>query len=70
MLLQEKWRDDPRNVVIMIEPEYPYAPTLAPFLPMAMRSYFCPIDPSIDFDQARSRKLGARILMSSIKVTH
>ena len=52
VLLIEKWRDDAHNAVVLIEPEFSFASTLAPFLPMAMRSYFCPIDPSINFSQA------------------
>ena len=52
VLLLEKWRDESHNAVVLIEPEFSFASTLAPFLPMAMRSYFCPIDPSINFSQA------------------
>ncbi|KAL5268236.1 hypothetical protein ACHWQZ_G002186 [Mnemiopsis leidyi] len=52
VLLLEKWRDDTHNAVILIESEFSFATTLAPFLPMSMRSYFCPIDPSINYSQA------------------
>ena len=52
VLLLEKWRDDAHNAVILIEPEFSFATTLAPFLPMSMKSYFCPIDPSINYSQA------------------
>lgn len=56
VLLLEKWRDDKNSAVILIEPEFCFATslstTLAPFRPMNIRSYFFPIDPSLNYTQA------------------
>lgn len=34
------------------EPNFPYLQALRPFQPLAMKSYYCPIDTSLNFSQA------------------
>lgn len=34
------------------EPDFPYLQVLAPFQPLAMKAFYCPIDTSLNYQQA------------------
>eukprot|EP00124_Ichthyophonus_hoferi_P002219 Ihof_evm8s142 gene=Ihof_evmTU8s142 len=38
------WRNNPNNLVVLTEPEFPMAATLAPYQPMALKAKYCPMD--------------------------
>jgi len=46
------WGKSSSNTIIFIEPDFPYLDALSPFQPLAMRAYYCPIDPRLNFTQA------------------
>ncbi|XP_034833987.1 integrator complex subunit 9 [Maniola hyperantus] len=50
--LLELWAPNPQHAVIFTEPDFPYAEALAPFQPLAMKAFHCPIDTSLNFSQA------------------
>ncbi|GBP25152.1 Integrator complex subunit 9 [Eumeta japonica] len=48
----EMWASNPLHAVIFTEPDFPYMEALAPFQPLAMKAFHCPIDTSLNFSQA------------------
>ncbi|KAI5748671.1 hypothetical protein M8J76_001103 [Diaphorina citri] len=46
------WGSNPLHTIIFTEPDFPYVEALAPFQPLAMKSIHCPIDTSLNFNQA------------------
>ncbi|GFO12839.1 integrator complex subunit 9, partial [Plakobranchus ocellatus] len=50
--LIELWGNSSANTIIFTEPDFPHLDALAPFLPVAMRVCYCPIDTSLNFSQA------------------
>lgn len=46
------WGSNPLHAVIFTEPDFPYTEALAPFQPLAMKAFHCPIDTSLNFSQA------------------
>ncbi|CAL1529040.1 unnamed protein product [Lymnaea stagnalis] len=48
----ELWGNSSANTIIFTEPDFPHLDALAPFLPIAMRVCYCPIDTSLNFSQA------------------
>lgn len=48
----EMWGSNPLHTIIFTEPEFPYIQALAPFQPLAMKAVYCPIDTSLNFQQA------------------
>lgn len=48
----EMWGSNPLHAVIFTEPDYPHVEALAPFQPLAMKAYHCPIDTSLNYAQA------------------
>ncbi|KAK3764323.1 hypothetical protein RRG08_008805 [Elysia crispata] len=48
----ELWGSSSANTIIFTEPDFPHLDALAPFLPLAMRVCYCPIDTSLNFSQA------------------
>ncbi|CAG5124649.1 unnamed protein product, partial [Candidula unifasciata] len=48
----ELWGNSSANTIIFTEPDFPHLDALAPFLPLAMRVCYCPIDTSLNFSQA------------------
>lgn len=48
----ELWGSNPAHTVIFTEPDFPYAQALAPFQPLAMKAVYCPIETSLNFQQA------------------
>lgn len=49
----EVWGSGNQNSVIFIEPSFSLAQVLAPYQPLAMKAFWCPIDPRLDFSQAK-----------------
>lgn len=47
----EMWGSNPLHAIIFTEPDFPYLDALAPFQPLAMKAYHCPIDTSLNFSQ-------------------
>ncbi|RXG67625.1 Integrator complex subunit 9 [Armadillidium vulgare] len=56
----EMWGNNPLNAILFTEPEFDFVDALAPFQPLAMRPVNCPIDTSLNFNQAK-------ILISDLK---
>ncbi|CAL8143878.1 unnamed protein product [Orchesella dallaii] len=50
--LLETWGSNANNSIIFTEAEFPYLECLAPFQPLAMKAFYCPIDTSLNFHQA------------------
>ncbi|XP_047519978.1 integrator complex subunit 9 [Pieris napi] len=50
--LLELWASNPAHAVIFTEPDFPYVEALAPFQPLAMKAFHCPIDTSLNYSQA------------------
>ncbi|XP_041975662.1 integrator complex subunit 9 [Aricia agestis] len=50
--LVELWGSNPAHAVIFTEPDFPHAEALAPFQPLAMKAFHCPIDTSLNYSQA------------------
>lgn len=48
----ELWSANPLHTVIFTEPDFPYIQALAPFQPVAMKAIYCPIETSLNFQQA------------------
>ncbi|XP_037939724.1 integrator complex subunit 9-like [Teleopsis dalmanni] len=46
------WGNNPNNSIIFTEPDFPYIQALAPFQPLAMKAFYCPIDTSLNYQQA------------------
>lgn len=65
--LVETWGGNPNNAIIFTEAEFPYLECLAPFQPLAMKAFYCPIDTALNFHQAN--KL-IKDLKPDVLVTH
>lgn len=50
--LLELWGANPLHAVIFTEPDFPHAEALAPFQPLAIKAFHCPIDTSLNYSQA------------------
>ncbi|CAH2103057.1 unnamed protein product [Euphydryas editha] len=50
--LVELWAGNPAHAIIFTEPDFPYAEALAPFQPLSMKAFHCPIDTSLNYSQA------------------
>lgn len=48
----EVWGNNPQHTIIFTEPDYPYLQALAPYQPLAMKAIYCPIETSLNFQQA------------------
>uniref|UniRef100_T1GUC5 Integrator complex subunit 9 n=1 Tax=Megaselia scalaris TaxID=36166 RepID=T1GUC5_MEGSC len=48
----EMWGNNPNNSIIFTEPDFPYLQALAPYQPLAMKACYCPIETSLNFQQA------------------
>lgn len=48
----EMWADNPLHAIIFTEPDFPHMEALAPFRPLAMKAFHCPIDTSLNLSQA------------------
>lgn len=48
----ELWGSNPQHTIIFTEPDYPYLQALAPYQPLAMKAIYCPIETSLNFQQA------------------
>lgn len=48
----ELWGNNPQHTIIFTEPDFPYLQALAPFQPLAMKAIYCPIETSLNFQQA------------------
>ena len=49
----ELWGSNPNNVIVFTEPSINHVEALAPFQPLAMKAVYCPIDTSLNFNQAK-----------------
>jgi integrator complex subunit 9 len=47
----ELWKSSPNNLIVFVEPDFPYLEALSPFQPVAMKAIYCPIDTSLNFIQ-------------------
>ena len=59
----ELWGKSSANAIIFTEPEYSYIECLAPFQPLQMKVFACPIDTNLSFSQLNK-------LLSDIKPQH
>ncbi|XP_063827453.1 integrator complex subunit 9 [Ostrinia nubilalis] len=50
--LVELWAGNPAHAIIFTEPDFPHAEALAPFQPLSMKAFHCPIDTSLNYSQA------------------
>ncbi|XP_049875864.1 integrator complex subunit 9 [Pectinophora gossypiella] len=50
--LVELWGSSPQHAIIFTEPDFPHAEALAPFQPLQMKAFHCPIDTSLNYSQA------------------
>ncbi|KAG6460904.1 integrator complex subunit 9-like [Manduca sexta] len=48
----ELWASNPLHAIIFTEPDFPHTEALAPFQPIAMKAFHCPIDTSLNYSQA------------------
>lgn len=48
----EHFGSNPLHTIIFTEPDFPYLQALAPYQPLAMKSIYCPIETSLNFQQA------------------
>lgn len=48
----ELWGSNPLHTIIFTEPDFPYLQALAPYQPLVMKSIYCPIETSLNFQQA------------------
>ncbi|XP_063699216.1 integrator complex subunit 9 [Culicoides brevitarsis] len=68
----ELWGSNPLHTIIFTEPDFPYIQALAPFQPLAMKAVYCPIDTSLNFQQAnkliKELKPGVLIIPESYTV--
>ena len=49
----ELWGSNPNNTIVFTEPSINHVEALAPFQPLAMKAVYCPIDTSLNFNQAK-----------------
>ena len=49
----ELWGNNPNNTIVFTEPSFSYLDALAPFQPLLMKTVSCPIDTSLNFNQAK-----------------
>lgn len=49
----ELWGSNPNNTIVFTEPSFSYLEALAPFQPLLMKTVNCPIDTSLNFNQAK-----------------
>ncbi|KAJ0182858.1 hypothetical protein K1T71_002227 [Dendrolimus kikuchii] len=50
--LVELWASNPQHAIIFTEPDFPHMEALAPFQPLSMKAFHCPIDTSLNYSQA------------------
>ncbi|KAG8271111.1 Integrator complex subunit 9 [Homalodisca vitripennis] len=48
----EMWASNPQHTIIFTEPDFAHLEALAPFQPVAMKALHCPIDTSLNYNQA------------------
>uniref|UniRef100_U5EXK7 Putative cleavage and polyadenylation specificity factor cpsf subunit n=1 Tax=Corethrella appendiculata TaxID=1370023 RepID=U5EXK7_9DIPT len=48
----ELWGSNPLHTIIFTEPDFPYLQALAPYQPLAIKAVYCPIETSLNFQQA------------------
>ncbi len=62
----ELWGNNPNNTIVFTEPSFPYLEALSPFQPLQMRVVHCPIDTSLNFNQAKklARELKAGMIVT------
>lgn len=67
----ELWGGSQSNTVIFTEPDFMYLEALGPFQPLAMKAVYCPIDTSLNFNQANKliRDLKPRHLVVPVQYT-
>ena len=49
----ELWGNNPNNTIVFTEPSFSYLEALTPFQPLLMKTVHCPIDTSLNFNQAK-----------------
>lgn len=50
--LIELYGSNPNHTIIFTEPDFPFMQALAPFYPLSMKVVYCPIETSLNFQQA------------------
>lgn len=62
----ELWGSNPLHTIIFTEPDFPYLQALAPYQPLAIKTVYCPIETSLNFQQAnkliKELKLGVLVI--------
>ncbi|EAL39840.2 AGAP005494-PA [Anopheles gambiae str. PEST] len=48
----ELWGSNPLHTIIFTEPDFPHMQALAPYQPLAIKTVYCPIETSLNFQQA------------------
>uniref|UniRef100_A0A1Q3F5E0 Putative cleavage and polyadenylation specificity factor cpsf subunit n=1 Tax=Culex tarsalis TaxID=7177 RepID=A0A1Q3F5E0_CULTA len=48
----ELWGSNPQHTIIFTEPDFPYLQALAPYQTLAIKTVYCPIETSLNFQQA------------------
>ncbi|XP_055601652.1 integrator complex subunit 9 [Uranotaenia lowii] len=48
----ELWGSNPLHTIIFTEPDFPYLQALAPYQPLSIKTVYCPIETSLNFQQA------------------
>ncbi|XP_055376990.1 integrator complex subunit 9 [Condylostylus longicornis] len=68
----ELWGNNPQHTIIFTEPDYPYLQALAPYQPLAMKAIYCPIETSLNFQQANKlvKELKPNVLVIPESYTH
>lgn len=70
--LVEQYGSNPNHTIIFTEPDFPFLQALAPFHPLNMKVLYCPIETSLNFQQANKliKDLKPEVLVIPKVYTH
>lgn len=70
--LIELYGSNPNHTIIFTEPDFPFLQALAPFHPLSMKVVYCPIETSLNFQQANKmiKDLKPEVLVIPKVYTH
>ena len=70
--LIELYGSNPNHTIIFTEPDFPFLQALAPFHPLNMKVVYCPIETSLNFQQANKmiKDLKPEVLVIPKVYTH
>uniref|UniRef100_A0A182IP84 Uncharacterized protein n=1 Tax=Anopheles atroparvus TaxID=41427 RepID=A0A182IP84_ANOAO len=68
----ELWGSNPLHTIIFTEPDFPHMQALAPYQPLAIKTVYCPIETSLNFQQANKliKELKPGVLVIPENYTH